>query len=199
MFKTDCKIEYSAECDYIIGKDNNIWMQISTAGNEVVLKIFPRNIPKEFIGEKAQERAELTYTLICETQEAALNCRRYLADFIDSGYGEKWYTGDGWLLAMDFQDITDVLTDKMRYSEFKCDNKEVSTTFLNFFEESNLKDAKSILLCVYIASYEKNTLIGYNEITEKLHEATSKNCVIMQQCLVDKIIENNTAVRILYS
>lgn len=40
MFKTACKIERSAECDYIIGKDNNIWMRIFAAGNDVVWKIF---------------------------------------------------------------------------------------------------------------------------------------------------------------
>jgi len=56
MFKTGCRIERSAECDYIIGKDNNIWMQIFAAGNNVVWKFFSRNIPKEFIGEKAQKR-----------------------------------------------------------------------------------------------------------------------------------------------
>ena len=55
MFKTACKIERSAECDYIIGKDNNIWMQIFAAGNDVVWKIFSRNIPKEFTGEKVQK------------------------------------------------------------------------------------------------------------------------------------------------
>lgn len=196
MIKPECKIEYSPDCDFIIGVDNREWMQISTADNNVTWKIFPRNIPKEYIGEKAPEQEEITNTLICETQETADDCRGFIADFINRGYGEKFSAGDGWLVALDLQDIAGVLSEGMRYCKLECDSKDASDTVFRFFEKVKVKDAKGVLMCVYC---EENALSIYNGIIEALYDTANKNCVIMQQCVVDKALKNQAVVHIFCS
>lgn len=196
MLNPECKIESSANYDYIIDKDNRVWMQISSKENNVILKLFQRNIPGEFIGKN--EGKELTYTLTCQTPEAAFRCKSFLTDFIDRGYGEKWCRGDGWLIALDLQDITEVLSKEMRYHEFECDKNEISSAVSNFFKESKAKHVKGILICVYVADCKENTLLVCDEIMEVLHEASHGNCVVVQQCVMDKTIETKTTVKMLY-
>lgn len=196
MLTPECKIESSANCNYIIGKDNRVWMQISHVENNVVLKLFPCNVPIEFIGEN--ETKELTYKIICENPEAAVRCKGFLADFIDRGYGEKWCRGEGWLIALDLQDITEVLSKEMRYHEFEYDSNNISNVASNFFKEIRFIDTKNVLLCVYIAHREENTSSVYDEIMEALHEASHGNYVVVQQCVMDNMIGNKTVVRMLY-
>ena len=196
MLNPECKIESSANCNYIIGKDNRVWMQISSKENNVILKLFQRNIPAEFIGEN--DVKELTYTLTCKTPEAAFRCKSFFTDFIDRGYGEKWCRGEGWLIALDLQDITEVLSKEMRYHEFECDSNNISNVASNFFKEIGFIDTQNVLVCVYIAHREENISSVYDEIIEALHEASHGNCVVVQQCVMDKIMETKTTVKMLY-
>ena len=174
-------------------------MRISTVENNVAWKIFPRNIPEEYIGDKAQNREELINTMICETKDDTSICRQFITDFIDSGYGEKRYGGNGWIIALDLQDVTEVLRGEMHYYKFKCDGNEVPNTFLNFLAKINIKDAKSLLICVCNDSCEENKLSLYNAIMEIIYGVTSENCVIAQQCVMGKNIEKKTVINIICS
>ena len=195
MVESECRIEHSSECDCVIGKDERVWMQISSKENNVILKLFQRNIPAGFIGEN--EGKELTYTLTCKTPEAAFRCKSFLADFIDRGYGEKWCRGEGWLIALDLQDIIRTFSKEMHYHEFERDKVEISSEISNFFKESKAQHAKGIIICVYVADCEENTLLVYNEIMAVLHEVSHENCVV-QQCVMDRTMETKTTVKMLY-
>ena len=198
MLEVGCRIEHSAECDYITGKDNRVWMQISDTGNNVLWKFFMYNIPKEYIGENTQEFAEKIYTIVCETSDSALRCRNFLADFIDRGYGEKGRCGEGWLVALDLQDIKEVISEKMYYCEFGCKNNDIVNIDSNFFVDSNISGSKGILVCAYCSLCEENILLSCNEIIAKLYEAASENCVITQQYTVDKSLKNGNAFCMIY-
>lgn len=199
MFRSECKIKHSADCDFIIGRDNKTWMQISAMDNEVFWKIFPCNIPKEFIGEKSQELTALTYSMVCGTREDAIQCKHFISDFIDCGYGEKYCNGDGWMLAMDLQDIVKFLAEKNCYRELICDSPEFTNTILNFFKKDDINNAKEVLICVRNGACDENALLAYNAVMENLGESILENRVILHQCVKDNSIKNKILVSIIFN
>ena len=96
---TPCRIQYFDDHAYIIDQKNNVWVKISSVGCNVEFKIFPQNIPTEYIGKKTQEKIE--GTILCESPEQAKLCVSAMLSFIENGYGEKRC----WLIGLDMEDL----------------------------------------------------------------------------------------------
>ena len=190
------RIKNDGEFVYIIDKEDKAWMKISSKDSDVHLSVFPKNIPAALIGEGAGTKEELKYNISCNTSERANECKRFLADFIDGGYGEKYNRGEGgWLVGLDLGDLTDVFSENMQYVSFLFDGADIEEVSKSII---NIKNAKGIFACV-CTDYEEASLDNYSLIVGKIYEEVSEDCNVIQQCVADKSINNKTVIHILYS
>ena len=102
---TPCKIQYFDDYACIIDQKANVWIKVSSVGNNVLFTIFSKNIPTYCIGEKIQEKIE--GTILCESSEEANLCISGMLALIENGYGEKGH----WLLGLDMEDLANSIFD----------------------------------------------------------------------------------------
>ena len=197
-----CKVEEGEyvtsenEGESILIKDNleNVWMKISSTGKSVVLKLFPKNIPQNVIGSEAQANEELTYYILCETEEDAFECKSFLSDFIVIGYG-KPDTKRTWLCALDLEDITHIFSSRVtHYYKISYDAMKTSVNTLDYYKERGLKAIKTLFVCTHNVDLDEA-----DKIAREFAKELSDDGMIWNQFIIDESEERDNSVRVFYN
>ena len=196
-----CKVEEGEyvtsenEGESILIKDNleNTWMKIYSAGKTVELKLFPKKIPKSYIGSEAQANEELTYDILCETEEDAIECKNFLSVFFVIGYG-KTDSKRGWLCALDLEDITHIFSSDVTYYKVYCDFAKLLENVSSFCKERDLENAKTLFVCTHNVNLD-----DADKIAREFSKGVSDDCIIWTQFIMDETIERENSVRVFYN
>ena len=184
------------EGESILIKDNpeNTWMKIYSAGKTVELKLFPKNIPKSYIGSEAQANEELTYDILCETEEDAIECKNFLSVFFVIGYG-KPDTKRGWLCALDLEDITHIFSSRVTYYyKISYDAMKTSVNTLDYYKERGLKTIKTLFVCTHNVDLDEA-----DEIAREFDKELPDDGMIWNQFIIDESEERDNSVRVFYN
>ena len=175
------------------------WMQISPDGCKLELKIFPRNIPKEYIGESAKTREEICYSIAAQTEGLSLKCKDFLLDFLDLGYGERIQNGEpGWLFALDLQDLYEFFSlGDASYQEIMIDDAEKTESLSLFCQKLNLENKKAVLVCLY-KSFEEDSLEKNQILFEEFSQRLSQDCLFLMQYIPSITIGNGAKIHVFY-
>ena len=197
-----CKVE-EGECvtsenegESILIKDNleNIWMKISSTAKIVELKLFPKNIPQSYIGSDAQAKEELTYYILCETEEDAIECKNFLSVFFVIGYG-KPYTKRTWLCALDLEDITRIFSSRVtHYYKISYDVMKTLDHALDYYKERGLKTIKTLFICTHNVDLDEA-----DKIAREFAKELSDDGMIWNQFIIDETAERDNSVRVFYN
>ena len=197
-----CKVEEGEyvtsenEGESILIKDNleNIWMKISSTGKSIELKLFPKNIPQNVIGSEAQANEELTYYILCETEEDAFECKSFLSDFIVIGYGKPG-TKRTWLCALDLEDITHIFSSRVtHYYKISYDVMKTLANAPDYYKERGFKAIKTLFVCTHNVNLD-----DADKITREFSKGVSDDCMIWTQFIMDETIERENSVRVFYN
>ena len=197
-----CKVEEGEyvtsenEGESILIKDNleNVWMKISSTGKSVELKLFPENIPQNIIGSEAQANEELTYYILCETEEDAIECKNFLSVFFVIGYG-KTDTKRTWLCALDLEDITHIFSSRVtHYYKISYDAMKTSVNTLDYYKERGLKAIKTLFVCTHNVDLDEA-----DKIAREFAKELSDDGMIWNQFIIDESEERDNSVRVFYN
>ena len=175
----------------VLIKDNpeNTWMKIYSAGKTVELKLFPKNIPKSYIGSEAQANEELTYDILCETEEDAIECKNFLSVFFVIGYG-KPDTKRGWLCALDLEDITHIFSSRVtHYYKISYDMMKTLANAPDYYKERGLKTIKTLFVCTHNVNLDEA-----DKIAREFSKGVSDDCMIWNQFIIDESMKRETCV-----
>lgn len=184
------------EGESILIKDNleNIWMKISSTGKSVELKLFPKNISQSYIGSEAQANEELTYDILCESEEDAIECKNFLSVFFVIGYG-KPDTKRTWLCALDLEDITHIFSSRVtHYYKISYDAMKTSANAPDYYKERGFKAIKTLFVCTHNVNLD-----DADKITREFSKEVSDDCMIWTQFIMDETIERDNSVRVFYN
>ena len=174
-------------------KDNfeNAWMKMSVSGKTALLKIFPKCIPQSYIGKEAKSQEELIYNILCESEEEAEECGRFLADFIVCGYGNP-DSSKGWFCALDLEDITRIFSSANRYRKIPY-NSAKKEELSALCKEIGLKKSNTVFVCTYNLHLD-----AADKITAELANEASDNCIWWNQFVIDEACEGEGAVHLFF-
>ena len=195
MFDRGTSVSVSENCGAVLvrGEDGAEWMRIDSEGRSVKLALFPRNIPKSCVGEAARSVPELKYNILCESTEAAPECKLFLAKLISSGYGEdSARSSAAWCIALDIENLTEAFSENMRYSSLPLGG-DITAEASEFFERNGLGEAKRAFVCTVAPMGEELALDEYHsKVIEAFDSSASEDCVVFQQLILDKSITSAT-------
>ena len=125
-------------------RGNEVWGKLESGGNKCVFTIFPRFIPREYLGSGQTIAKKLVNTVFCGTNADAEFCKSELALLIYNGYKSK---GFNWLLPLDFEDLTVIFSgSEIRYINYNTDIDGVK----DIIADMNDRITHSKKLLVYI-------------------------------------------------
>ena len=201
VWEPPCHVTYINNRAYVVDKNGEVWIEISHEGSNVKFKLFPNHVPSNYIGERLSGNEELVYSIVCNSEADAVKCQNFLADLINTGYGDQPTSNKkSWLIGLDLQDIvTEVFSSNtMFYHGFLLDSINNPETISNFCRENHLERAKTFFICVYQAS---STADGaeYEALTGTFCEELNDECSFWQQWTMDDTLKNEIIVHVLYS
>ena len=192
-------IEADGESIRVSEGEDRVWMQTTSAGNEVSLEIFAQNIPTDIIGEVEASAETTKYKIFCETTEKASTCKRFWASFMDTGYGKRWRSGEAfWSFGLDLKDVTEVLSEKMFYHAFSFEGAGVEEEIEKMRFVSGIHHPQGVLMCVYCDAFGEDIVEKYEALLTKLSEDLLIDCRLVQQLVCDKTLQSEATVHVIY-